>query len=179
MDDRRFDSLARSLAAPQTRRALIGALAAFGAGVLGSRAAVAQVTQVQCGNKICASNPGVCNPGCVCCVYPNGNSRCRPPGTCAPGTAVCPPGQVLDPSGVCVTPTTTTTPAPCGPGYDLVNGTCFRIPIDFNCGASCYAFGSAYSSPNYLCGNSDGQVCSSDAQCPAGQACNGLCWSAC
>jgi hypothetical protein len=124
MDSRRFDSLARTLAAQQsaagargrqTRRGFLGALAAVGAGLLGARGTSAQVTQVSCGNQLCASNPGGCAPGCVCCVYTNPitgtvtNSRCRPPGTCSPGTVACPSGQVLGPSGVCVAPTTTTT----------------------------------------------------------------------
>ena len=89
MDERRFDVLTRSLATARTRRGLLRSIAALGAGLLGARAAEAQVTQAQCGNVICAKNSGVCRPGCVCCVYPNGNSRCRPPQECtAPGTPV-------------------------------------------------------------------------------------------
>jgi hypothetical protein len=118
VDGSRFDTLTRSLAAPKTRRGLLGSLAALGAGLLGARAteqADAQVSQLSCGNQFCASNPGGCKSGCVCCVYTNPvtnrviNSRCRPPGTCAPGTAVCPPGQIPDASGGCAAPTTTTT----------------------------------------------------------------------
>ncbi len=86
MDPRRFDTLARSLAGPKTRRGFLGGLAALGAGLLSGRVTTAQVTQMQCGNQVCASNPGGCAPGCVCCVYSNGNSRCRPPGTCSGGT---------------------------------------------------------------------------------------------
>ncbi len=98
MDPQSFDSLVRSLAAPKSRRGLLGTLAALGAGLLGAHATDAQqVTQAQCGNVICGSNPGVCNPGCVCCTYSNGNSRCLPPTKCtAPGTVA----------------TTTTTAAP-------------------------------------------------------------------
>lgn len=112
MDPRSFDALARSLAAPKTRRGLLGGLAALGAGLLGARASDAQVSQTQCGNVFCGSNPGVCTNGCVCCVYGNGNSRCRPCVSCSPGTVACPPGQVLGPSGVCAAPTTTTTTIP-------------------------------------------------------------------
>ena len=84
-------------AAPKTRRSLIGTLAAVGAGVLGARAADAQVSRWDCGNVVCGSNPGVCNPGCICCTYINGNSRCMPSARCTtPGTVA----------------TTTTTPAP-------------------------------------------------------------------
>ncbi len=98
MNPRRFDALTQSLASATTRRGLLGTLAALGAGLLGARATDAQVTQAQCGNVTCKSNPGKCATGCVCCVYPNGNSRCRPPQDCtAPGTP---------------TPTTTTTRHP-------------------------------------------------------------------
>jgi hypothetical protein len=115
VDPHSFDLLARSLAAPKSRRGLLGSLAALSAGLLEAGHAGAQVSQLSCGNKICASNPGICNDGCVCCVYTNPitgrvfNSRCRPPGTCSPRTVACPPGQVLGPSGVCAAPTTTTT----------------------------------------------------------------------
>src|SRR5215207_1334808 len=101
MDPRRFDALARSLAASKTRRGFLGTLAAVGAGLLGSRAAAAQVTQAFCGNVVCAANPGVCKSGCVCCGYSNGNSRCMPPGNCT--------GFILGPT------TTTTTTAPTTP----------------------------------------------------------------
>ena len=104
MDPQRFDSLARSLAAPKTRRGFLGTMAALAAGLTGSRAVGAQVSQAQCGNKVCAANPGGCTDGCVCCVYGNGNSRCRPSGDC---------------TGTIATPTTTTAP-PCSPQ----NGPC-------------------------------------------------------
>ena len=109
MDGNRFDALTRMLAERRLSRraALAGAAGILAAGA--GRNVGAQVSQVQCGNKICAHDPGVCNDGCVCCTYSNGNSRCRPPGTCAPGTVACPHGQVIGPSGACVAPTTTTT----------------------------------------------------------------------
>ena len=92
MDPRRFDALAQSLAGAKTRRGLLGTLAALGAGMLGARtpqrAEAQQVTQAFCGNVVCGSNPAICKAGCVCCTYSNGNSRCRPPGSCAPGTEV-------------------------------------------------------------------------------------------
>ncbi len=115
MEPSRFDTLSRSLAAPRTRRGLLGTLTALGAGLIGAHAAGAQVSQISCGNQACASNPGVCKPGCVCCAYTNSitgqviNSRCRPPGTCAPGTVACPPGQVLTAAGVCGDPVGTMT----------------------------------------------------------------------
>jgi hypothetical protein len=120
VDSPSFDSLARSLAARKSRRGVLGSLAALGAGLLGVRGSDAQGTQAQCGNKICASNPGVCSDGCVCCVYPNGNSRCRPPGTCSPGTAVCPAGEVVDPVLGCIP----SDGASCGTGLVYSGGEC-------------------------------------------------------
>lgn len=103
MDPLRFDRLARSFATPKTRRGLIGSVAALVAGAVGLRGVGAQVTQRDCGNVTCANNPGRCNPGCVCCLYPNGNSRCRPPGTCSPGRESCPADlPVFDPARGCV-----------------------------------------------------------------------------
>lgn len=100
MDGSRFDDLSRKMAAGISRRgaakaAAAGMLAALGVG----KAADAQATQASCGNVACGRNACRCNPGCVCCTYANGNSRCRPPGQCHPGT-----------ESVCAPPTTT--PAP-------------------------------------------------------------------
>ncbi len=120
MDSPRFDALTRSLATAKTRRGLLGSLAALGAGLLGAQAAGAQVTQAQCGNKICGSNPGVCTNGCVCCAYPNGNSRCRPPQDCTS------PGAVA---------TTTTTPAPCA-GIVCGDGSCASLTDPTACGCA-------------------------------------------
>src|SRR5688572_2942234 len=76
MDGRRFDDLTRALGAPGSRRGflkgLLGAsLAAAGLGRFAGSDADAQVSQVYCGNQFCASNPGGCKPGCVCCTYTN------------------------------------------------------------------------------------------------------------
>ncbi len=60
MDSRRFDALTRSLVAPNTRRGLLGTLAAVGAVLVGAHSverANAQVSQTQCGNTFCAANP--------------------------------------------------------------------------------------------------------------------------
>ncbi len=92
MDDQRFDNLTRTLATGISRRVAVKGSLSVLLGVFGARRhADAQVTQVACGNQFCASNPGNCKAGCVCCIYTNSvgqvtNSRCRPPGTCAPGS---------------------------------------------------------------------------------------------
>jgi len=95
MDGHGFDDLSRRFAAGFSRRvvlkgAAVGLLEALG--LRGLPEAEAR-TQVTCGNKTCASDPGVCDDACVCCVYSNGNSRCLPPGRCGPGLTVCPPGE--------------------------------------------------------------------------------------
>ncbi len=155
MDARSFDRLSRSLAAPTSRRSFLGSLAAIASGFISSRGTDAQVSQIQCGNQACASNPGSCASGCVCCAYTNSitgsviNSRCRPPGTCSPGTVACPPGQVIGSTGTCGVPTTTTTTTPppvcvgvtpgtaecsgdseCQPGHSCLNGGCFQTCFD-------------------------------------------------
>ncbi len=116
MDPTRFDGLAKALALPGSRRSLLRGLVGGVLGALGLRTAGAQVSQVDCGNQFCASNPGGCLPGCVCCVYTNSitgtviNSRCRPPGTCSPGTQVggTPTTTTAAPTTTTTAPTTTT-----------------------------------------------------------------------
>jgi hypothetical protein len=142
VDSRSFDALTKSLAMAKTRRGFLGTLAALGAGLLGARAADAQVTQAQCGNRVCAANPGVCTNGCVCCVYPNGNSRCRPPQDCtAPGTVVSPPTTTTTTTAAPTTTTTTqapttTTTTTAGPTCQPPGGPC---PCDFRacCSEAC------------------------------------------
>jgi len=177
VDPRRFDALARSLAAPKTRRGLLGTLgrlAALGAGLAGARNVEAQVTQTQCGNVTCGTNPGRCAPGCVCCTYANGNNRCMPPAKCT--------GTIL----TTTTTTTTTTAPPCATGYERVNGVCFEISNDRPCtnqSDDCFSQGSVDGSFNYLCATSHyDHECSTNAQCPAGEACqqaDGSCISPC
>ena len=104
MDADRFDDLTRRLGTSTTRRAALRGAAGGLLGVLGlNKTAGAQVSQAQCGNKRCQKDPEQCADGCVCCLYHNSlgrvtNSRCRPPGTCGPGTEVsptptCPTGE--------------------------------------------------------------------------------------
>ena len=113
MEDRHFDNLTRTLARGLSRRSAVKVAAAGLLGALGQRAgAGAQVTQAQCGNQLCASSPGSCKPGCVCCVYPNGVSRCRPPQECtAPGSVATTTPTTAAPTTTTQAPTTTTTTA--------------------------------------------------------------------
>ena len=189
MNPRRFDSLTRTLATPKTRRGLLGSLAAVAAGLLGARATDAQVTQAQCGNVTCVTNPGVCKPGCVCCVYGNGNSRCRPPGTCSPGTVTCPPGQVVGPSGGCVAPLGAFGAA-CAASSDCASGVCACHRRDCVGGGLCATAAANPGAPGGGCSAGGAApvvspeglvfVCATDQRnffcaatdCPAGQACH-------
>ena len=131
MDWNQFDDLSRRLAAGISRRTAVKGAAAGLLGALGLRkAAEAQVTQAQCGNRVCAANPGVCSAsGCVCCVYGNGNSRCRPPGLCAPGTEV----------GGTTTTTTTTTAAPTTTTTTTSRCSSGMVQCGASCCADCFA----------------------------------------
>ncbi len=85
MNPRRFDSLTRSLATPKTRRGLLGSLAAVAAGLLGARATDAQVTQAQCGNVVCAQQPGqVATPGASAASTPTATPAAGRPRTAPP-----------------------------------------------------------------------------------------------
>jgi hypothetical protein len=93
-NDRLFDNIARSVAAAQSRRSLLGRLVAAGAGGLattmlpGRAAAACQSNQVPCGpQRICCGGNGF-----VCCGGKANPSR----GTC------CQTGQCTNPdSGIC------------------------------------------------------------------------------
>ncbi len=151
MEGHRFDELARSLGTSTTRRGLLKGCLGIIAGALAGSAATrgaaqgTMVTQAYCGNQFCDSNPGGCKPGCVCCVYTNAvtgkviNSRCRPPGTCNPGTTVCPAGQTycsdLGRCAECCTNAQCPTPAdPCRAAV-CQSGVCNQIPA--NEGGTC------------------------------------------
>jgi uncharacterized protein YndB with AHSA1/START domain len=109
MDGQRFDELTRRFAFGTSRRRVLKGLAAGVAGgvatMLGRSRADAQ-TQASCGNVVCAGNPGVCNEGCVCCVFGNGNSRCLAPATCqrlgGEVESVCSEGQPCDTGNSCL-----------------------------------------------------------------------------
>jgi hypothetical protein len=108
MDGSRFDAFTKVLAAGISRRkvakGLAGGMIAGVAALLGRPGADAQqVTQAYCGNKVCADDPSVCNEGCVCCEFGNGNSRCMPPNNCQrlSGSVTCPAGESLC-DGECV-----------------------------------------------------------------------------
>ena len=190
MDGNRFDELSRRLATGVSRRAALKGAAAGLLGALGLRtAAGAQVSQAQCGNRTCKNDPAVCNDGCVCCVYPNGNSRCRPPGTCSPGTAVCPPGEVADSILGCVVAGPCAgldDGASCGTGLVCSRGTCVGNGVcgtgsenTTGCGGpECNLGLSGCLTTNeggLVCASGISceaePVCASSADCPAGQAC--------
>ena len=106
MDGDRFDKITRSLASDASRRRVLkgiaGGIAAGFAAVAGRREQTgALAVQAICGYVVCASNPGACANGCVCCIYSNGNSRCMSSDRCT-GTPTCGPGETFDPTLGCV-----------------------------------------------------------------------------
>ena len=188
MDDRRFDDLSRTLATGVSRRKALMGFAASLMGALGYRGTAARAAQAQCGNTSCRNNPGKCAPGCVCCVYGNGNSRCHPPGTCT-GTVTCPPGKVADPVRGCVDPCTgpgscpQPAPSSCQVATCSAGGLCGVGPAGDNaacgagqacCGGICTTLGTV--SNCATCGNacSTNQICSGICTCP-NEVCNGAC----
>jgi hypothetical protein len=201
LDSNRFDDLSRRMAAGVSRRATLKGAAAALLGAVGLRqAATAQVSQSHCRNERCGNDPGVCNAGCVCCVFPNGNSRCRPPGACNPGTEACPPGEVVDPILGCVPDDVDCTTAPdgvwCAPGKVCLDGTCQGNAF-CTTGEPCRDYVSGCGGPG--CGTAPGRngcirtaegglVCAGEfsftdltaclvsADCPDGFICSGSCF---
>jgi uncharacterized protein YndB with AHSA1/START domain len=144
-------------------KGLAGSVAAGVAALLGRSGADARrVTQAQCGNEVCADDPTVCNEGCVCCVFGNGNSRCMPPSSCQRYEGViesnCSDGQV-EINGACFTP--------CADNDGSCPCECDTVLTD-----EIEAIDACYTIPP-----STGGDCESSAGCPSGQACtfHGIC----
>ena len=188
MDPRRFDSLARSVATPRTRRGILGGIAALAAGLAGARSAGAEVSQAFCGNVKCAGNAGVCKAGCVCCTWSNGNSRCMPPSKCS-GTIECPNAADLC-GGVCCTAdqfceanscvACLSNGVDCASDFECCSGTCdiytgVCAPCP-NAADPCGVAGTCCTDGQFCNGEScvachaDGTGCASDSEC-----CSGVC----
>jgi hypothetical protein len=197
MDGDRFDDLSRTLAAGISRRKVLAGVAAGLLGTLGIRgSAGAGVSQIYCGNVACASSPGRCKPGCVCCVYTNPitgrvmNSRCRPPGTCNPGDVVCPAGKVADPVRGCIDPCSGPGGCPQPPAGSCRVATCATsglcgtatAPDDTVCGTgrACCDGGCTTLGTTSNC-SACGDACTANQACTAGactclyESCNGAC----
>jgi hypothetical protein len=201
MDGHRFDDLTKRLAVGTSRRRVIKGLAgsvAGGLAVLAGRhgADARRRTQASCGNTVCAGDPGICNDGCVCCEYANGNSRCMPPNRCT-GEVVCPGGlEFCD--GSCTTLGTMENCSSCGDtcgvnevcgengcecsgaGLTDINGFCFRTIPDNSAasgqmcrtaGPQCHGAGSVSGTGSYVCIAYTGNIC--DENCPTGVCQNG------
>lgn len=165
MDGNRFDDLSRHIAGGASRRTVLRGLVAGLLGALGLRAAAdAQVSQAFCGNVICAANPGVCKPGCACCVFANGNSRCMPPGNCT-GT-IASPTTTGAPTTTTAAPTTTTTTTPspyqgtCLAGQDLCTEGGMECNDTIGCVCVVGLSGGTICAGTLACND-----CSTDAEC--------------
>lgn len=122
MDQRRFDAVARSLAAPRTRRGLLGSLAAL---VVGVRAGAAQdgcppgQTKNKKGQCNCPAGTTPCPDGCYNTKNNPSNcgacgNACLPGQICQKGECRCPGGAKPDRVNGCgAASTTTTTLPPC------------------------------------------------------------------
>src|SRR5687768_9678187 len=149
MDDARFDALTRVLAAPGSRRRVLGVLGAGIAAVgLRRRSAEAQI----CPNLVCRTEPEVCPPDCPCCVFPNGNNRCLSVTRCARA------------GGVSFSTCETCGEDPCG--FGTFCGHNPGTQVDCVCAVTtdetCACF-------QPICGV--GEACTTSADCPEGFAC--------
>jgi hypothetical protein len=164
MDGSRFDDLARLFARGDSRRRVlkgVGAVVASGvAASLGrSEADAKRVTQAYCGNKVCAGESSVCNAGCDCCVFGNGNSRCMPPKDCQRlgGEAAC------DPTAACCAD------ADCPATQTCESGTCTCPGGMRACGDVCFC-GCSPDIPCQICPGMKGtQICSPGMSCVDGR----------
>lgn len=191
MDGTRFDDLSRAMAAGISRRAAMKGTVAGILAALGLRTVAEAGPQAQCGNVLCATDPGICNPGCVCCLYSNGNSRCRPPSQCTgSGTITCPAGTQF------CTITSTCSECcgdlSCDDGIDCTvdvcaGGVCTNTPNDSLClpsqicdpvlGCTC-PVGTKFCPNNQSCAECctiDDPVCNDGFQCTVDQCILGVC----
>jgi hypothetical protein len=121
--------------------------------------------------QTCNAGTGQCQP----LVCPPPADQCHVTGTCDPQT-----GQCSNPTVAHGTPCNDGNPLCingqcCTTGHEVVHGGCFTANNSIDClGCTitrlCQCFGSVEGSPFFLCGERDNS-CSSNADCPFGQAC--------
>jgi len=175
MDPTRFDAIARNLAAPQTRRGLLGGLVAL---VVGARAASAQTacppgqirnTKGQC---TCPAGTDACADGCF--NKKTDLANCGRCGQACLSGEICQKGECKCPRG-----------ATCGclPGQVSCNGTCTNLDDFRSDGDNCGACGNVCGTGGDDCRipRCDEGVCVTDPRdCEDGNPCtsnhcNGFC----
>ncbi|HEY7035087.1 MAG TPA: hypothetical protein VH482_27350 [Thermomicrobiales bacterium] len=140
-------------------------------------------------DSLCTQNDtcqaGTCVPGTpVVCAA---SDQCHVAGTCDPATGQCsnpakPDGTACNDGNACTQTDTCQSgvcvggnPVSCPSGTECVNGGCFDIgsaACTNVCGISCQkCVGSVPGSGNFLCANLTNTFCTSNADCPVGQAC--------
>jgi hypothetical protein len=176
VDADRFDMLLRSLSEMPSRRSLARALTGFAAsGALGSWLGFANTDAKKkhkhkkkkhcspncfdrtCGNDGCGGSCGECDGDQTCqggnCACPAGTKDCD--GACFPDDACCPPcttGQTCQSSGSCAIECSSEDDCPAG---------CFCGPAEIE----------TFCIPDPAPCDTFQQGCSSDTECPLGQAC--------
>jgi hypothetical protein len=201
MEGKRFDALARGLAARRSRRELAKALAAGTAGGV-----MALVGSSRVGADLCKEDTKVCKKDVQCC---SGSCAPSPSGsisTAHSASICCAAGQVQYPTGTCCTPKTCTELGNnCGSVSDECGGTlecgactapesCGGAGLDNRCGCTpacdgkqCGADdgcgGTCQTGSCPVCQTCSGGVCQpvvSDPACDGDQACvGGVCQAVC
>jgi hypothetical protein len=169
MDDRRFDVLARSFAAPRSRRGLLAGVGAAAIAALGRRTAVAQdacptgQTRNRKGECRCPPGTDACLGGC--------SDRRTDPANCGSCGNVCPDGAICR-KGECRCPSGTVACADgtCAPAGDPLDCGCAheRCPLNEHCGdgfCQCGDWGET-AAPSTCCADGSTQCIDGDGTQP-------------
>ena len=142
-----------------------------GADLRGSNVKPAQLaTATLCCATILPDNkPAGCPAGTACCDGAHCVDTQNDPANCGACGNSCPAAHPTCSDGVCVG---------CDPGYEYLNGGCFKIvntfELQIECADNgCDGYGSISGSGNYLCSSvpSNAVSCTETPGCPTGQAC--------
>jgi hypothetical protein len=161
VDDLRFDCFTKTLATPNTRRGVLGGLAAALIGLAGLRGADAAA---------CRQAGASCNQHADCCT-----GQCGPKDTRGRRTCACARGEKYC-NGRCIPEEACCSDRDCGDNHSCLNGGCFRS--DGTCYLGCGGCvstvtieGDVACSGIYI--NGPDGTCYSTDDCPIGAVCAG------